>query len=691
MVTFIAVLAVSSAARSFYVSTTTGSDDNPGTAALPFGTVSKCVHVVEAEPHATETSSTCEIAAGTYREKVTLKNGLDIPPRALHGAPGATISGLDLLPSLSWQWEQGSTCIWSAALPQNATSDFSQLFYRKALMIEARWPNLDIDDVMGSALSRGTWQVVGNGSVYGRITAPALAQHPFSWDGALATLNVAHQFYTWTRTVKNHTQGSASFEYDKDLPSLASEAAHPNASWAFGCDLKVKSKCNQFFLSGKLGALDMPGEWYLDTAAHRLYFWPPPLGSFGSAACEPPTGEIEVKARDFAIEVEAASANVSISSLALHGAALRLDRCFHCRVEHVHLTYPTYHREALELNPPESKSTTPSTWLNGERLRVTNLTLLYTNNHGLKLNGSDIVVDNCRVAYTDSIGSLLYSPLGVTGNNISIRRCTVSHFGNAGVVTSIPNTKAVNLTTDPPPVPQPMAGRRLEVAYTHIFEGGTIGMDTASLYTGGWDAAGLEWHHNWVHSADEKCIRADDQSANMSVHHNVVWGCGLSPNADIASDKSGIGMIMKGDGHQIFANTIMRANYTEVCLPACVEPLKAFRKQYPLVVQNRRTQLFNSIARREVGFPCSCHNSSWTHHPGGNATANWENFSSWHDLRLADPTNFDFTPMADSPLVDAGAIIPPYTDGYVGKAPDVGAYERGGIRWRAGCVGLPGC
>ena len=45
---------------------------------------------------------------------------------------------------------------------------------------------------------------------------PALAQHPFSWDGALATLNVAHQFYTWTRTVKNHSKGSAS------LPSRSS-------------------------------------------------------------------------------------------------------------------------------------------------------------------------------------------------------------------------------------------------------------------------------------------------------------------------------------------------------------------------------------------------------------------------------------------------------------------------------------
>ena len=215
-------------------------------------------------------------------------------------------------------------------------------------------------------------------------------------------------------------------------------------------------------------------------------------------------------------------------------------------------------------------------------------------------------------------------PLGATGNRISIRRCTVSHFGNAGVVTKIPNTLPVNLTTDPPPHPQPMEGRFLEVAYSHIFAGGLVGMDTAALYTGGWTSAGLEWHHNWVHNASEKCVRADDQAANMSVHHNVVWDCGIEPETDVASFGSGIGLVLKGDGHRVYANTLIRANYNEMCLPACVEPLKPFRLQWPLVIQNNRTLLFNSVARREVGWPCSCHNHTADIRPGGNATANFE-------------------------------------------------------------------
>jgi len=40
------------------------------------------------------------------------------------------------------------------------------------------------------------------------------------------------------------------------------------------------------------------------------------------------------------------------------------------------------------------------------------------------------------------------------------------------------------------------------------------------------------------------------------------------------------------------------------------------------------------------------------------------------------PATFDFTPGADSPLVDRGIYIPGINDGYVGQAPDVGAVER---------------
>ena len=39
---------------------------------------------------------------------------------------------------------------------------------------------------------------------------------------------------------------------------------------------------------------------------------------------------------------------------------------------------------------------------------------------------------------------------------------------------------------------------------------------------------------------------------------------------------------------------------------------------------------------------------------------------------------------ADSPAIDRGAVIAGVTDGYMGSAPDLVAYEHGGTDWVAG-------
>ena len=71
---------------------------------------------------------------------------------------------------------------------------------------------------------------MAEGSQFGHIEDPGLAANGFSWDGALATLQVAHQFFTWTRTVSNHSAGGRSFDYPRDLPGLA-EWSEPKVCW----------------------------------------------------------------------------------------------------------------------------------------------------------------------------------------------------------------------------------------------------------------------------------------------------------------------------------------------------------------------------------------------------------------------------------------------------------------------------
>mmetsp|Transcript_28422 Transcript_28422/g.58153 ORF Transcript_28422/g.58153 Transcript_28422/m.58153 type:complete len:694 (-) Transcript_28422:285-2366(-) len=662
-----------SSATTFYVDSLLGDDSNSGESPdLAFQTIFKCAKAITKE--ADNEDCTCIIAPGVYREEVPVPEAASRRSGStsfIGSGSGTEVCGLDVLDLLDWElWQQTDTsesCIFRAAVPET-TFEFQQLFFRGDMMVEARWPNVDVAALSDQMLSvdRKAWEPTNVGSRYGIVVDSSLSKFDFSWNGALATLNVAHQFYTWTRKVSNHTPGGSSFTYPQDLPGITSYA-NETTPW----------ESNQYFLSGLLQALDSPGEWFLDTTDQILYFWP--------VDCQPPTaGDIEIKTRSFAFDSYSLSENVHFSGMTLRGSTIRMRGCNSCSATNLDLLYPTYNREVLESDANSSK--TNETLLNGTGILVTNMTLSFTNNHGLQVTGEDIIVDNVLVHSTDWLGTLKYMPLGVEGNHINVTRSTVRDFGNAGIVTKIPNTPA----SQPDPVPQPMAERWLDVSFTHVFNGGLVGKDTSGMYTLGWDSAGVIWHHNWVHDMTEKCMRADDQSRNISVYNNVAFNCGLAPIEDVKSGNTGIALIIKGDGHVLFANTLFSTNYTELCMPACEEPEKDWEAQYPLSdAQNANTDIFNTAALHDYGYPCSCSNkTAHLNNPGGNTSGVYH--GDLEDLSLVDPANFDFRPAADSPLVDAGVVFPPYTNGFTGNAPDIGAYEFEGEQWAAGCS-MPGC
>ena len=57
--------------------------------------------------------------------------------------------------------------------------------------------------------------------------------------------------------------------------------------------------------------------------------------------------------------------------------------------------------------------------------------------------------------------------------------------------------------------------------------------------------------------------------------------------------------------------------------------------------------------------------------------------------QLVNWTNENFRLKPTAPAIDAGVIIPGFTDGYIGSAPDLGAYEFGGLAWNAGVGSKP--
>ncbi|MGL4234223.1 MAG: hypothetical protein ACRCWJ_22910, partial [Casimicrobium sp.] len=187
-----------------------------------------------------------------------------------------------------------------------------------------------------------------------------------------------------------------------------------------------------------------------------------------------------------------------------------------------------------------------------------------------------------------------------------------------------------------------------EIAYNDISRFGMLSTDLGAIYICCYiDMRGTSIHHNHIREGygfspfwGTRAIYFDIESFNSTVHHNVVWA--LEYAADGASF---LGTTQRGF-HRIYNNTFLTNMFVDVELEAK-----------------------NNILRGDATL----------------ATTNASNnLLSATDPRFNDAANADFTLRADSPALDAGVAIAGITDAFQGSAPDIGAYERGAVRWRPG-------
>ena len=632
-----AVLAGSAAARDYHVAPS-GRDANDGTPERPFRTIGRAAKAVGA-------GDTVIVHGGVYRETVRMTtSGWKGKPIRFVAAEGekATLSGTQ---PIRGEWTVHKGRIHKVKIDR----PYAQLFVDGRMMVEARWPDMRADQI----LDRSCWAHARKGSRYGKVVDPKLAQTGVDFTGALATLNVAHQFFTWTRRVKAHKAGGEAFTYDRDLKGIThfADKARP---W----------EDDRYFLSGTLAALDSPGEWF--GGAGALYLWAPDGRS-------PAGRRVEGKVRDYAFDVEGAD-HVEVAGFAFFACAFRFRKCNHCLVEDCRLRSASYAREISERAPRRSPS--PGAQMIGSHNTVRRCLIAYCSNSGLRMTGSHNTVDNCVIHDVCWSGSLDYAALKVYGagrrtydkappptdGGCVIRRNTLYNAGNAILCFGCQGGYVVE--------------------YNHVFHGGLCCKDVALVYTQLPCVAGSVVRYNWVHGCYTERrhagglrgglgIRGDDQTRRLTVHHNVVWQCGRD------------GIIVKGGRNRVYNNTVLdigsRAkpgNY--VNLHTAAEPKKPWRKQYPLLkVQNAASEVFNNCALTVTGDNRG--------RPLAKGPNNRNNYQGPAPM-LVDPGKLDFRPRAGSPLIDAGRVLGGFTDGHKGAAPDIGAYEHGGEFWKAGAT-----
>jgi parallel beta-helix repeat protein len=262
------LLAGSLAHATDYFVAPTGDDANPGTRDQPWRTPH---HAIEA----VKPGDTILLRAGEY----DLSEPLVITPErsglTVAAAPGETVTLRGSRAITGWQlWRDG---IYRADLAAQGLAEarFHQLFHRGARMPLARYPNLDPEHPRTG------------GFVYVEDKAPrpfeqfiyAEGDIPFDDWSDISQAEIWTVFgYGWNFAITPVT------EVDREQRIITVRRVRRHFE-----------RMNRYFIQNVLGALDAPGEWFLDYATDTLYFRPPDDG--------PPGGSVRVPVLDNIIEV----------------------------------------------------------------------------------------------------------------------------------------------------------------------------------------------------------------------------------------------------------------------------------------------------------------------------------------------------------------------------------------------------
>ena len=279
------------------------------------------------------------------------------------------------------------------------------------------------------------WATTAAASSRGRVVdqpepwSGGLAATGVDWTGARATLNVGDRFTTYTRTVANHTAGSGAFDYGDDLGPGPGAPAAGSGKWGQG---------GRYWLSGKLGALDAPGEWFIAAAAggaHVLYVWSPDS--------QPPGARVSLRVKDYCIDVTASAAGhpVVVANLSMHGCTFRLRGCVGCTVSNVELAYPSYDPDIRIRDVPVPGAPPNVTLVEGNRSVVERVHVRWSNNNGLKIVGNDNLVDQCLIEDVDWLATLDFPALEIGFGVDFFGNTTAAAAAAAAAATGAHNTK----------------------------------------------------------------------------------------------------------------------------------------------------------------------------------------------------------------------------------------------------------
>ena len=376
---------------------------------------------------------------------------------------------------------------------------------------------------------------------------------------------------------------------------------------------EVPAAGNRFYLSGLFRMLDSAGEWYLDNAG-TLSLWAP-------HGANPAGHTVELKRRLYAFDLSGKS-YVDIIGLNLSGCTINTDSSSNnIRLDGINARYLS--QQTLNANPwyDQNHPHTQGIIFNGANDVIENSTIDYSTGDGIFVGGANDIVRNCIIANTDYAGGE-EAGVFIGGPAAQVIGSTIYNCGRSGIVyRNFPGAR---------------------ILHNIIHDVGLQDQDLGGIYTFGTDGQGAEIGYNQIYNIHTGGYGAagiflDNQSANFAVDHNVVWNCDYA-----------LKMNPPSTNNLVYNNTLSGTQESLASSGDWSMPGSVFENN-----------IFTSNLQLGPGASQS-HNINQSINP-----------------QFVDPANGNYQLKPGSPAIDAGLILPPYTNGYIGGAPDAGAYEYG--------------
>ncbi|QMU71686.1 hypothetical protein GXP74_29020 [Streptacidiphilus sp. P02-A3a] len=649
----------------YYVATT-GSDANPGTSAGPFQTIQHCANVAVA-------GDTCLIDSGTYRETVTPpSSGSAGSPITFASAPGATVTVDGTNPVTGWTLDSGQIYKAPVTLAGTGTAPYSsteypsdsdlwanQIFSLGSLVPEAAYPPASSNPWAPSSFISSGWTSTRSGSTVTCTTAPCttvlsgtLTDNSFPALGDLTGATVV-MAGSWVANSSTVTSG------DLDGTNKTLNLSFP----ASDGHVEPGGYSTKFYMVGKKAFLTGPNAWYYDAGAQELYYWPPSGNT--------PVG-VTAKARNYGFDLNDRS-YITVQGVNLFATSVTTDANSSNDI----------------LNGINAQYL--STWQTSQYETSMNYAGVYDANHrddsGILLHGTDDTLENSTIQYSMGNGVSIDGTGSVVTNNL-IANVAYGGTYTAAVAVDVGSSNAtisdntmhstgrdvVNMNTSV----YPNNGyQNIRVDYNNMYDYAKIDFDLGAVYTC-CDTAytGTRIDHNWIHDPAQigNGFHFDNGSYGMTVDHNVIW------NLD-----GGNGINFGGFTQSGLSLPYLTAQFTNNTIVSGSG--EAIEEYYANANQVGNTTMENNIL--DGAHPAG---QTYGYIAGGTpnetddlVTTESQNGAAPNPL-YTNAAAGDFTLQSTSPAVDAGAAVPPLTNGFSGSAPDQGAYESGQTPWVPGCA-----